>query len=194
MTNKKYIVALVAVLIIAIIGVLTPQGKTVVREIKEVAVGGVSTLDGINHPFVKINGKSEYYYFQNMLATSSVICSIRNPFSATSTLERFAFQITANGLGAQTVDLSTSSTAFASSSPAYIRAFATGAGQSSAVWGMGATTTNTSLIGMAVSNNVGNSNNLIGPNDFINVRLATSTPGTFGSYFTGTCSGVIEKL
>lgn len=183
--NKKIIVGLVVVLVIAIGGYFFPS-------VTNKIVGAVPTLDGVDFPFTKIGGLREYNYSQAIMATSSVICSTK--ITATSTLKAYTVLGLTNGLGAQTFDVSTSSTAYGTSSPAYIRGYSTGATGFALVWGNGATTTNASLIGGTVSNNVGNSDNVIFPNQYVNVKIATSTAGTFGSYFTGRCSGKFQEL
>lgn len=193
MKNKTLIVALVAILVIAIGGYVYPQAS---QQIKETIVGAVSTLDGVDNPFVSIGGGKYYYYFQPMTATSSTVCSIKNPFNATSTLVNYSIRVNANGLGAQSLNLSTSSTAYASSSPYFIKEVAIGTGQRDVVWIGNATTTNTVLIGTAANNNVGISDNIIGPSNYLNLGVATSTgsAGIFSSYLTGSCSGIIKKL
>lgn len=191
MINIKYIVAMVVILVIAIIGLFFPKGNTIVEQIAR--TGAISNLSAVDSPYVKIGGNERYYYSQTMVGTSSAVCQIKNPFNATSTLIGYSFQVTSNGLGAQTIDVSTSTTAYGTSSPAYVKAYSAGSGQFSVVWGRGATTTSVALIGNTGASQ-GFTHNVIGPNEYVNTKVATATPGTFSSYYTGTCRGVFEKL
>lgn len=156
-------------------------------------LGAVPTLDGVDNPFVNIGGLRQYYYSQAMSATSSAACSIQNPFQATSTILSYTALVTANNLGSQIFDISTSSTAIASSSPAFIRAFPTGTGQFSTIWSPMGTTTST-LIGGEPFRTNGSSLVILGPTEYLTLRYATSTPGTFGAYNVGACKALIQRL
>jgi len=202
-SNLKLWVALIVVAIIAIGAYYYPAVKQVIDQNtgKPVPIGAVSTLDGVDNPYASVGGYKYYYYNQAMSATSSVPCSIKNPFNATSTLVSYKFQVTTNGIAtAQTLDVSTSTSAYASSTPSYVRAFPTGTGQFSGVWQGVTATTTPHLIGYSqtqggiYSTNIGTTDNIIGPSDYITLRVATSSAGSFGSYYTGTCSGIIEQL
>lgn len=131
-----------------------------------------------------------------MAATSSVVCSIQNPASATSTLERFTALINANGIGvAQTVDIATSSTAYATSTPALAYAASIGTGEDHVVWTPGiASTTNPNVLAYDSWASTGESPFIIGPSEYLNMRIATGTPGTFSSYWTGNCTAVFGVL
>ena len=205
MTNSKIVlgIALVAV-VIATGAYFFPKSTDKVSVDKVVALaqerlktlGGVPTLDGVDNPYVTINGNSWYYYQQAMEATSSVPCSIKNPFGATSTAIRYSAVATANGLGSQNITLSTSTTAYASSTPYFVKNFVTSAGPFNMLWTPMASTTGSALIGMETSGAIGNSNIIIGPTEYLNLKIATSTgtAGTFSSYFTGVCRATILKL
>ena|SRR3990167_10372264 len=193
--NKNIVTSGIVSVIIVFLGFTVFGGKTetIIEKVVERQVGAVSTIDNVDLPFVSIGGKKQYYYSQSMFATSSAICSIKNPFNATSTLISFSAQVTSNGIAsAQTLDLSTSTSAYASSSPAYFKKFATGTGQFSVVW-QSATTTSLNVIGIKAGVN-GDSDNIIGPTDYLTLKVSSSTPGTYPLYYTGTCSGVIERL
>ena len=157
--------------------------------------GAVPTLDGVDNPFVSIGGVKEYYYSQGMLATSSVVCSIKNPFNATSTLLTYGAIVTSNGIAVtQRIDLSTSTSQYASSSPAFVKRFDTGTGQWSLQWTVG-TTTNSELIGMKHGNlTLGSSDVILSPSDYLNLRISTSSPGSVASPWIGRCTGVIKRL
>ncbi len=158
-----------------------------------IKLGAVSTLDGVDNPYISVNGFKTYEYRQPIVATSSTFCSIRNPFNATTTIKNYHVSVTSNGLGSQLFDISTSSTALASSSPAFVKNFSGGTGQFQTVWNSNGTTTNALLIGTA-QGNVGFSNVIIGPAEYITAKISTSTAGTFASYYVGSCQGEIVRL
>lgn len=194
--NKKYIVVLVVIAIIAIGGLYFPKGNTVVQQVTE-KLGAVSSLDGVDNPYWRIGGVKRRSVSLNMVATSSVVCALQNG-SATSTLVGFSAVALTNGLGTQLYDVSTSSSQYASgstygsSSPAYIKAFSSGTGQFSLIWDPSSSSTDTRLIGSGYE---ANSHNIIGPNKWLTVRIATSTPGTFsGGYLTGRCNFELQEL
>lgn len=187
MNKVTIIIGIVVISILTAIGVVT-FSKTSVQTQTQVA-GATPTLDGIDSPYMKINNNKSYSYYQPMAATSSVICSIRNPYG-TSTLTNFrAFASSSAAFGSQTIDLSTSTTLGGSSSPAFVRAYPAGA-----VWYMSwvpqASTTNTQLLGPDSTLYTGASNNIIHPGEYVNFRIATATAGTFqAGYEVGACEG-----
>lgn len=144
------------------------------------------TIGGIDYASVQVS----------MAATSSVPCSIPNPFgAATTTLLSHIVQVTANGIAsAQTLDVSTSTTAFASSSPAFVKKYAAGIGNFTSFWTPGlSTSTVVGVLGNDATYLVGDSPFVIAPSEFVNTRIATGTPGTYAAYYTGTCSATFMK-
>lgn len=158
------------------------------------SLGAVATLDGIFYPYVKIADSREYYWAPPFTATSSVVCSIQNPYNATSTISRVSVIGTVNSFGAHLLDISTSSTAFGSSSPAFVKAFNTGTGQFNINWFANSTTTNSILIGAKAGSLNSISDVILGPTEYLTVRVATSSPGTFGTYNSGRCGARILPL
>lgn len=197
--NKKVLIGLL-VLVVLVLGMYFPRtGGTIVERV----VGAVPSLDGIDSPWVSINGVKQYWYFQPMnSATSSVVCSIKNPFDGPATLKSYSFNATSTdktrgGIGTPDFDLSTSTTQYATSTPSLIRDLTmiatAGAAKFNAVWTM-ASTTNTRVIGES-NLEEGASAIVIPRNVYLNLRLSTTTaPGTFTTYLTGECRGVFEKL
>lgn len=196
MKNTKIYVALVAILVIAITGLFVPVGKegtTVVQKL-----GAVSSLDGVDNPYVSVNGVRTYYGNANIAATSSVPCSFKNPFSATSTLVSFAMQVTTNSIAvAQKIDISTSSravssgTSYGSSTPAFVYGYAADASTFEIAWSPGLASSAT-LIGLHAD---GTSDVTVAPSEYVTARIATSSPGTFGGgYYKGTCQAVFQEL
>jgi len=203
MTHKTTFVALIVIAIIAIVGLFTPQGRKVAEKVVSpvTQLGAVSTLDGVDMPFISIGGKRAYSYSQAMIATSSTICAIQNPFRATSTITVLSAQSTSNGIAvANNLYVSTSTTQYGSSTPALVHAFAMGTGQwflsfrgnsATTTGGTGGTNSADLLPGMYPN---GSSRYILGPSEWVTFRIATSTAGTFASYNTGTCTGLFERL
>lgn len=155
-------------------------------------LGAVSTLDGVQFPYISVNGLRQYWYRQQTIATSSVACSVLNPFGTTTALTSFKVKGW-NRMGAQLVDVSTSTTAYGTSSPAFIKAATLPAGRVDLVWGgPAATTTNANTIGLSQTV-MGASDVFIRGNEYVNVKISTSSAGTFGNgYLIGECAGVFQ--
>lgn len=159
----------------------------------EPTFGAVPTLDGVDNPYLSINGVRYYYQKDNMTATSSLPCVRKNPFNATSTIMSFSAQATSNGIAVtQNLYVSTSSTSYGSSTPSLVAAFPTGTGQWSILWTGSGTTTSQTIGG--INADKGYSNVLVGPSEYLVLRVATSTPGTFSSYYTGACKALWREL
>ncbi len=171
--------------------VVTHQKPTEVAPVAELP-GSTSTLNLVDDPYTSIGGLQSYSKSVSLAATSSVFVSIKNPFAATSTVVLMSLQTTSNGMGAQTFDVSTSSTNVGSSTPALGYGVSVGATRTSYVWSP-ATTTNGTVIGAATSGN-GVSNIILGPNEYLNFRIASGTPGTFAAYLKGNVNVLIRKL
>lgn len=181
--------------VIFLVGLSLVASGLAISRSEDIKLAAVATLDAVDNPFISINLRQTWQGSQSMMATSSTICSFKNPFNATSTLKSLSFIITNNGIGgSQTIDVATSSTNLGTSSPAYIKKFAASTAMYPVVWGGGATTTNADLIGNAVSNNVGHSDNIIGPAEYVNFKIASGTPGTYAAYYTGRCAVEFQKL
>lgn len=158
---------------------------------------GALTGPDIPSPYLRWGGVARYGAAVNLAASASVPCSIQNPTSATSTLTSFSARINTNGIAAdQTFDLATSSTATGTSSPAFIRAGTiTGSKQKDIAWLPGiASTTNAGVIGTDRFLSTGESPYLVGPSEYVNLKIATGTPGTFAAYYGGNCSATFVPL
>jgi len=198
--NKKYIVALVVILIIATLGLVFPKGNTVVNQVQQ-KLGATPTLDGVDNPFVSINGAKLYYYSQPLTASSSVVCSIKNPFNGPAILLSYGVSatgtpLTVGGIGNQVLDLATSTTAYGTSSPAFLKEapITLTAGQSFATLRWLPQATSTARI-LGSNGTTGLSDVIIGASEYLNLRISTTTSsGTFSTYYTGKCSGVFQKL
>ena len=200
--EKKYVWGVVGVVVLVMVFLLFGQGKDGIdgRNGRD-GLGAVSTLDGVDFPYVSINNRRTWQGGITISATSSILCSMQNPFGATSTLRNFSMVVTNNGFGAtQDIDVSTSTDAFGSSSPAFIKQFETGAEQFHIVFnGSGSgTTTDLRLIGLtphgAGDRNFGGSDNIIGPTEYVNVGTGSTSASTFDTFMVGFCNFEFERL
>src|SRR3990167_9806157 len=139
MNNKNVWIGLVVVAIIAIGSYQFPKVSQTVNQV----LGAVPTLDGVDSPFVSVNGERSYHYSQGITATSSVVCIVDPPI-ATSTLVSYRVKVRTNGIGAaQVVDISTTTAAggYGSSTPAIAVAVPVGAGTFDFAWQPNSATT-----------------------------------------------------
>ena len=200
--NKNLKVLLTVAVVIAIAGsYYFPQVQQTVNQV----LGAVPTLDGVDHPYVTVNGHKEWRGRVPMAATSSVICNFPNPFNATSTWEGPTAKSTNVGIAqANNVFVATTSSVsrFATTSvTALSQGFAMGTGQWSFSF-VGNVATSTSAaeeLGAPVNvlegaNANQTSNYILGPTENLVFIIATSTPGTFVTYDQGFCSTVIREL
>ena len=148
------------------------------------------TLGGVDYADVEVS----------LSATSSVPGIIPNPFgTATSTLVLCQSQVTVNGIAATQnlyVSTTTGTGGYGSSTPAIMTAFVTGTGQFTAPCGFNSATS-TANVATAQPNatqsdllpgrtQTGASNYIVGPSEFLTLRIATATPRTLDTYWTGT--------
>lgn len=188
-TNKVWI-AVVVVAIIAVGGYFT-GGKSIVQN----TLGATPTLDGVDNSYVKINGVEEAYVSQAINATSTMLCNIKNPYTASSTLSSFRMRITSGILGNNNYSISTSSASYGSSTPVLVldHTIPTLSTDRVAWFPTGATTTNRVLPG--INSTTGETNVLLRAGEFVVVRLATTTgAGALTSYYGGQCSAVFQRI
>lgn len=186
----------VAILVIAI------GGSYFFPQIKQGVLGAVSTLDGVDNPFVSINGVKTFNYGASLTATSSYVCSFQNPYNATTSIVSVGAESTANGIAvANNLYVSTSTTAFGTSTPALVDSFAMGTGQwtlelqkNSATSTQSASNPNGTQANLLPGRNqAGASNYILGPTEWVTFKIATTTGGTFSTYNVGKCSGVLKR-
>src|SRR3990167_401893 len=121
---KNYFVVGVVLLVVAIAGIVYPRPVPVVDNVRsitdrvdewmETRLGAIpgTTIDS---RIVTIGGVDIGYIGQPITATSSALCSLRNPFSSTSTIDKLTIRRTSGFEAATTFDISTSTSAFGSS-------------------------------------------------------------------------------
>ena len=161
---------------------------------------------GANCDYLNISGVDYADCQISFTATSSVPATIPNPFgAATSSLLSAIVDITSGITGAATYDLATSTAANqfvrSTSTPAllYARSVAS-TFIDRAIWlpRSASTTKMHSVLGIADAvlaqhDNENSSPFFLRPNEVLKVQIATSTPGTFGSYYEGTLSARFMK-
>lgn len=152
---------------------------------------GAATGPDISSPYLQWGGVEMWNASVSInTATSSVLCSIQNTSGATTSLAFFGAHINTNGIAQnQTFDISKSSTAYGTSSPAFIKAGAiTGSAQKDVAWETGnGTTTASGILGSDSFLKTGETPFLVAPNEYVNFKIASGTPGTFSSYYSGNC-------
>lgn len=211
MTNKVKIALAVAIVIAIAGGYLFPK----IHQIEQVAqdshseqshtdLGAVPTLDGVDSGFAKINGQRTFTWARPMTATSSVICAFKNPYNATSSISALSAESRSNGIGvAHNLYISTSTSAFGSSTPALVSAFPMGTGQWSIEFAKNSATSTNSTAGggglgdttlLPGRDQTGASLYVLGPSEWITWRIASTTAGTFAAYNAGECSAIVKKI
>lgn len=210
MNTKNVLASIVISVVVVFLGFSVFGGKTeIIREIKDKTFGAVSTLDAVDNPFVKVNGMQFWAGTVPTTATSSIICAIKNPYNATSTIVASSVEQTERGNStwswtAHNLYMSTSTlyAGLASSTPALVAAFPMGTGQFSVNFQPNsATSTSVTDTNQPSDKDVlpgrtaaGKSNYILGPSEYLTWRIATSTVTTLDTYPTGTCTAVFRKI
>ncbi len=199
-TQNKLVVGIILALVIAVgswfkAGSQGPQGPA-----GDTSLGATATLDGVDNPFVSIGGVKTWSGTQNFTATSTRVCRIKNPFSATSTIVSFSAKFGAGILGANKFSLGTSSAAaqgYATSSPALMfeRTVASAVTNDSIGWQPELSSATTSLNVMsAIDPATGEVNARLAPGEYLVFAIGSTTAGTVNAaYYTGICSAVIRQ-
>ena|SRR3990167_2394046 len=212
MDNIKTYFAVGAVIVgILIVGAVYPRPTVIdntstqinsrVDEWMEARLGAIPG-DSIDSPTVKIGGVNKFFIGKPIAGTSSVLCSIKNPYApATTSIDRITVKRTSGFAAATTFDISTSTTAFASSTPALVRAKSVAAGiQDTVLWTpRHATSTYVSVAdGVLLANTLyWNQSVITSPyvltgTEWITVRVATTSGGT--ETISGYCNFEGTKL
>lgn len=150
--------------------------------------------------YLVVGGVKTSYRWAEFTATSSSICKLQAPTNATSTVTSIAVKVNTILIPSVPVlDVSTSSATsggYGSSTPAFI-ASATPATTTPLYWvAPGNASTTVKLWGIT-PNSLGNGSVdfVVAPSEWITVKLATTTPGTFAAgYLTGVCSAVFREF
>ena len=166
-------------------------------------LGAASGQTWLASSYFNYNGVERWIGQQAILATSSILCDFPNPWISSTTPIRHVVRIDTNTMGAeQTMDISTSTatttSAYASSSPALVRAHSTaGMTGRQIVWPpLGITATTSATTGVYRNFSItGESDLVLASTTHITTRIATASPVTVTSnIITGSCTAEFEKL
>ena len=158
-------------------------------------ITGASTLTAtttVTSDYWSVGGIDYASVQQSFTAATTTMCSIENPFgAATTTILSYIAQITVGTSTAANIDVATSTTAFATSTPALIfnHVIASGA-QDTIVWLPGIATSTITLDKVLSGRADGTSNFTLGPSEFLNIKTGV---GLAGYTWTGTCSVTVMK-
>ena len=154
--------------VVLILGVIFPRsGGSVIERVIE-KVGGTPGTTVSSETF-SIGGRNFAKIGRNLTATSSVVCSIKNPFgTATTSIETLGVHFESSFAAATEFTISTSTTAFASTSNPLVAPIAIGASEK------------------LTKIYKGTKDIFLAKNEYLNVRVATTTGGS--EIPTGTCT------
>jgi len=172
--NVKNIVIAILILIVVIGGGLYLTGT----ENKVVPSPSLGALAGPDIPYqwLRIGGVYNEYRSQSMRTATTSLCAMLSP-AATSTLQFVSWQITAGTTTAATIDIGTSTTAFATTTNLVTATAVASGAQGYKYW---------TPAGAALDDA------MIAPSTYLNVM--TASPGLSGYTYTGTCQAVFTVL
>jgi hypothetical protein len=131
-------------------------------------IGAVTGPEVFNDTFT-VNGVTKFYRQTKMVAATTTLCAMKGP-SSTSTLDRAAFIINVGTGTAATIDIGTSTTAFATTTNLSAANSIGSGAQGQAYWSPTGGTANDSMMA---------------PNTYVNVKTAGA--GLGGYTYNGTC-------
>lgn len=209
---KTVVVPAVVALVVAAVGVVYFAPEPTEVNIPDDQLGAIPG-NSVEGKYFTIGGIEYAHVFSPMIATSSVACTFKNPFNATSTLTQFTASFTET-LGTK-VSLATSSAAIphgtaastATSTRMLVHEYPLASNTTDEfVWtpstfaGIASTSQGqplnraTMVLGVKSGNNAhGVSLHLINPKHYVTLKSSTGTP-TATESFEGRCSGVFQKL
>ena len=172
--NTKSVSIGVGVAVLLILGLIFPRsGGTVVERVVGAAVGPESTND-----YQCYNNMCSYYRFTNLAAATTTPCALLSP-KATSTLLYFDFNVTVSTSTNLTMDLATSTTAFASTT--IINSYTLAANKQTTIHLVGTSTP---------ANGIGSV--LYAPSTWIVMKTASASGGP--SQITGNCQAEFKGV
>ena len=220
-TNNKIVILGVIALVVSVF-VSLAINSPVVLDIKEAVVAIREVADAVKNSarslgsipgdivdgiFFSIGNNKRAYKEFPISATSSAICAFQNPFNSTSSIVSAGINITRGVTGDNNFDISTTTNdfKFGSSTPALVYGhLLQSLKQQSVPWRPNATSTSNAVTGASLTNpfrgvlpgltSTGVSNYILGPNEWVTWRIATSSAGTFATPYAGTCTIELEKL
>ena len=136
-------------------------------------------------------GDIDFAYVQvTMNTATTTLCTIPNPWSATSTVIHHITDITVGTSTALVFDLATSSSITGTSTPVWMKGVSLASASINTFFWNGSSATTTSGVLPGVDQSTNMSNYFLGPTDKLNVK---SGAGAGGYTFTGTCSALFMK-
>ncbi len=192
--GKGLMIAGIVLALIFSVTALNKAGTAIIQQMAP-ALGATPTLDNVDNPFMSIGGFRTFTKSNSITASSSVVCSFQNPFNATTSIAYASLNIVGAGMAqAQTIDLSTSTTALASSSPALIFAASVGANSEAHFEWYNSATSSTNANFLPFSQLNGSNNYFLRTGEYLNWRIATSAGSVMSAYYGGTCTVILRKL
>ncbi len=212
MNTKNLVIAAVVGGILVLAGALTAHAmKQVPTPVKTPKVGAIGSPE-ITENHISINGVTTWTLRQNFQAATTSLCAIPNPNGlatstdstgvafptgqpglATSTLLSFSVQVSTGTSTAATFDISTSSSAFSSSSPSFVYGVSIGSGAKfSGNWVFAGAATSSDVRLLANSPWASGDANKVGPAEFVTVKTAGA--GVGGYTYGGQCIAVFRSL
>lgn len=202
--NKKILFsALIAVVVIAtsVIVYVKHEPKSTVQVTQ--TVGAVSTLDGVNVPNVNVAGRRSAQISVPLTATSSVLCALGPSDLALGTsTAKFSFYVASSTIAkSEFFGLSTSTTAYSSSTNNWMKgtipAFGSGF-NARLMWNSATSTgvlgTNDNNLWYGMDSATGTATYVVNPGQKLNLKIGTTTAGTFVKFPEGRCNYEFEEI
>ena len=183
MDKKYYVWGGILLALVLVLGMLFPRpGPSVIEKVIERlgAIPGTS----VDSNYFSIGGIEFYQSGAGFMATSSVLCSFKNPFApATTSIDFISVKRTTGFTAATEFDISTSTTAYGSSTVALVRAQPVAAkSQDMTLWTPRHASTSVLAVNTGKTlfwaNNVISNPYILTGNQYLTVRNSTSTPGS----------------
>lgn len=207
--NKKVVFGSVGVIFLVILGFSLFGGSS--KQAPQVeyppAVGSVTSPE-ISDNHISVNGVTTWTLRQNMAVATTTLCSFPNPAgsatstfvgsginvgTATSSLVSIGVQIMTGTSTAAFFDIATSTSQFATSSPAFAYGVSVPSGaQYSGSFTVSGGTGSATSSDAKLTSSLPDAGNIIKPGEIVNVK--TSTPGLGGYTYTGQCIATFRSL
>ena len=170
--TKKIIIGVVIVVVLILAFVYLYPTKT------QVITNNLGALAGpdISSTYMSFNGNRYEYRKMAMASATTTICAMRAP-AATSTLVSTSFQVTTGTSTAATIDVGTSTNAFATTTNLITAKSISSGAQGYAFWS---------------PSGAGINDNTMGPNEWVVVKTAGA--GLGGYTYGGNCQAVFKVL
>lgn len=199
--SVKLLASIVTVLT-AIAAILGTYNVHVAVNPVDTVFGAVSSLDGVDSPFINIAGSKAFWGSRSMYASSTNFCVIKNPLGVPVVIDKVSFNVQTNRLGAVGFDMSTSTDGFATSSVILARGTlpAQGTAYQYAWTGKTSSTTVSSPLALPAGQSIlaentaydgGSTRFVLGASEYLNFKFATTSGGgatVTAGYNVGTCS------